>query len=178
MGIHGASFRQFEIHETLRIVVEELELREIELTAAQIRLHGGPQQDLATLEDARALRRLLDSAGVRATAYGFVPMDIDPETNHRIFRCVQELGAENLTVIPAADTLDHLEALAERYGVRLAIHNNAPGAAFDSMEQVYDAIAERGEMVGACVDVGNVLRSGEDPAAAVRRLGLKVFAST
>ena len=175
MGIHGASFRQFGIEETLRIIVEELELNEIELTNAQIRLHGGPEAELATLNDARSLLRLLTNAGVRATAYGFIPMGFDLEFNTRIFQAAQELELGNLTVIPAENALDHLEELADRYGIRLAIHNNAPGGAFDSMEQVFQAIEGRGDNVGACVDVGNVLRSGEDPAAAIRHLGEKVF---
>ncbi len=175
MGVHGASFRQFGIEETLRIIVEELELNEIELTTAQIRLHGGPESELASLDDARSLRGLLTNAGVRATAYGFVPMGIDHESNTRVFQLLRELEVSILTVIPAENALDHLEELADRYAVRLAIHNNAPGRAFDSMEQVFQAIEGRGENVGACVDVGNVLRSGEDPAAAIRHLGEKVF---
>ncbi|NKB35018.1 MAG: TIM barrel protein [Pseudomonadales bacterium] len=175
MGVHGASFRQFSIEETLKTIVEELGLNEIELTSAQIRLHGAPADELATLADIRKLRRMLADAGVRATAYGFIPIGTDLEQNLRIFQSAQELELRNLTVIPEENPLDHLEELADRFGIRLAIHNNAPGRAFDSMEQVYRALAGRGENIGACVDVGNVLRSNEDPAQAIRQLGEKVF---
>ncbi|GIT20771.1 MAG: hypothetical protein CM1200mP40_04530 [Gammaproteobacteria bacterium] len=54
MGIHGASFREFDIEETLRIIVEELGLNEIELTSSQIRLHGDPEHELATLGEVRS----------------------------------------------------------------------------------------------------------------------------
>jgi len=175
MGIHGASFRRFSLEETLELVVSELGLSEIELTAAQIRLHGAPASELASEQDARAVRRQLDSAEVQATAYGFVPMDVDEELNTALFRKAQILGVRNLTVIPADNSLDHLEPLADQFDIRLAIHNNAPESAYDSMEEVYQAVDSRGANIGACVDVGNVLRSNEDPAAAVRQLGEKVF---
>ena len=175
MGIHGASFREFDIEETLRIIVEELGLNEIELTSSQIRLHGDPEHELATLGEVRRLHAQLQTAGVKATAYGFVPMSIDLEKNTRLFQMAQELELKNLTVIPEYDALDHLEELAELYDIRLAIHNNAPGRLYDSMEQVYEVVEDRGNNVGACIDIGNVLRSYEDPAAAIRYLGQKVF---
>ncbi|MBM87907.1 MAG: hypothetical protein CMQ41_05960 [Gammaproteobacteria bacterium] len=175
IGIHGASFREFDFPETLSIIVEELGLNEIELTSSQIRLHGDPEDELATLSEVRRLHAQLKTAGVKASAYGFVPMSIEPEKNKRLFQMAQELELKNLTVIPEYDALDHLEELAELYDIRLAIHNNAPGRLYDSMEQVYEAIEGRGNYVGACVDIGNVLRSYEDPAAAIRYLGQKVF---
>ena len=112
MGIHGASFREFDIEETLRIIFEELGLNEIELTSSQIRLHGDPEHELATLGEVRRLHAQLQTAGVKATAYGFVPMSIDLEKNTRLFQMAQELELKNLTVIPEYDALDHLEELA------------------------------------------------------------------
>jgi sugar phosphate isomerase/epimerase len=179
MGLHGATVRNFPNDEALRILTEELGLHRIELTPSQIRLRafdqGNAEGPIASTAEVRQLKQQLAAAGVTATAYGFLPMAGDAGENERVFELASELSIRNITVVPQLQYLDSIERLADEYDIRLAIHNNAPGSTFTSIAEVSAAISGRGENVGACVDVGNVLRSSEDPAVAIRRLGSKVF---
>lgn len=179
MGLHGATLRNFPNEEALRILTEELGLHRIELTPSQIRLRafdqGNSKGPISSIAEVRQLKQQLAAAGVIATAYGFLPMAGNAEENERVFELASELSIRNITVVPQLQHLDSIERLANEYGIRLAIHNNAPGSTFSRIAEVSAAISGRGENVGACVDVGNVLRSSEDPAVAIRRLGSKVF---
>ena len=179
MGLHGATVRNFPNEEAFRILTEELGLHRIELTPSQIRLRafdqGNAQGPIASTAEIRQLKQQLAAAGVAVTAYGFLPMGGNAEENERVFELASELSIRNITIVPELQHLDNIERLADEYDIRLAIHNNAPGSTYTSIAEVSAAISGRGDNVGACVDVGNVLRSSEDPAVAIRRLGSKVF---
>ena len=58
--------------------------------------------------------------------------------------------------------------------VKLGIHNHGPYFRYDKIADVEQTLAGRHPNFGACVDAGHFIRSGEDPAEAVRRLGPRV----
>ncbi len=179
LGLHGMSLRGFSTAEAVRMTVEDLGLHWLELTLAQIRLRevtrgrfAGPA---ATPAEIRELRELLSNADVTPTAYGPIQISGTESSNRDLFARAADLGVRNLTCIPEPSSIDSLEALADEYGIRLAIHNNAPGSPFDRIADVVKAIDRRGPNVGACLDMGNAIRGSEDPAGALRRLGDRVF---
>jgi sugar phosphate isomerase/epimerase len=177
MGIHGASLEAFPIPEIVEIL-GELELHWLEVHAAQIRLgeiaEGPDAGPPATPQEIRELRRLLESSDITPTSYTTIQLTADHETNRAIFGRAESLGVRNLTGIPRPGTLDELEALADEFGVRLAIHNNAAGS-FTQIDEVVAAMSGRGPNVGACLDIGHAIRRSEDPADAVRRLGSRLI---
>ncbi len=177
MGIHGASLKAFPIHEIVEIL-GELELYWLELHAAQIRLgeigEGEDAGPPATAQEIRELRRLLEASDITPTSYTTIRLTADKESNRAIFGRAESLGVRNLTCIPDSSTLDELESLADEFGIRLAVHNNATGA-FAKIEEVVAAVDGRGPNVGACLDVGHAIRGSEDPAEAVRRLGSRLI---
>jgi len=179
MGIHGASLERFSNEEILRIVVEDFGLSELELTPSQIRFrdyrngrYGGPA---ASMDDVKALRKLMDSAGVRATAYGLLSFRDSADENRKMFEFASELGVRNLTCIPQLNSLDGLELLADEFNIRLAIHNNGPGDVLTDISEVISAYEYRGDNVGACLDIGHALRNSQDPALALKQIGKKTF---
>ncbi len=169
--------KAFPNHEVAAIVAG-LELHWLELHPAQIRLeevkqgpHAGPA---ATPQKIRELRGLLEASDITATAFGLILFSGDAESNRALFGRAESLGIRNLTCIPESSALDELESLADEFGIRLAIHNNATGA-FTKIEEVLSAVDGRGPNVGACLDIGHALRGSEDPAEAVRRLGSRLI---
>lgn len=177
MGIHGASLKAFPLQEVVAMVAG-LELHWLELTANQVRLahvkqgpNAGPP---ATREEIRRLRAVIDASDITPTAFGPIPLTDDDASNRAIFDRAANLGIRNLSCIPDAGALDELESLADEFGVRLAIHNNASGA-YTSIDEVVAACDGRGPNVGACLDIGHALRVSEDPAEAVRRLGSRLI---
>ena len=180
MGIHGASLAALPNRDAVALVADDLGLRYLELTAAQVRVQtssggGGAARPVATESEVQDLRRLLESFEVTPTAFGPIRLGTDPEANRDVLDGLQRLGVRNVTCIPEPVALDHLEELAGERGLRLAIHNNAPGAPYDRIADVAAAVDGRGDHVGACLDVGNALRGSEDPADAVRRLGSRLI---
>ena len=179
MGVHGASLRAFPNEEVAEIVAVDLELHWLELTATQIRLEdverGRDAGPAASLQEVRKLRELLESSDITPTAFGLVRFAGDKESNRKLFSRAQSLGIRNFSCIPELSALDDLERLADEFGIRLAIHNNATGAPFNTIADVLAAVEGRGPNVGACLDIGNALRGSEDPAEAVRRLGSRLI---
>ena len=178
MGVHGASLRAFPNREAAEMVAN-LELHWLELTAAQVRLEDvarGPDTGpAAARQEIRELRELLEGVDIRPSAFGPIRLTGDQAANRDLFQRAQSLGIRNLTCIPELSALDGLEGLADEFTIRLAIHNNATGAPFDTIADVLSAVEGRGPNVGACLDLGNALRGSEDPAEAVRRLGSRLF---
>ncbi len=176
MGLHGASVGSFSAEEGARMCAE-LGLHWMELTAAQIRIQELKQRypgPAASIEEIRALRGMLEALDITPTAFGPIRLAEDPG-NRVIFERAKALGVRNLSCIPEVKALDGLEKLADEFGVRLAIHNNAPGSPFSAIADVVEACEGRGPNVGACLDIGNAIRASEDPAEALRSLGSRLL---
>lgn len=179
LGVHGATLQKFPIAEIIRIMVDELRLQYLELTPSQVRLRavaqGANQGPAASSDEVRDLRNLLQAAGITPTAWGPIAVNRNDSDLAQLFGLASELGVRNLTCITQAEHLDALEKLADEYRVRVAIHNNAPGSSFSRIAEVRDALDKRGPNIGACLDVGNVLRASEDPVLALRSLEPNIF---
>ena len=177
MGLHGASLSAFD-NAAITDMVAGLGLHWLELTTAQIRLaeirRGSTVTPASSPQEIRELRRLLAAADITPTAFGPIRLAAGQESNRPLFDRASSLGITNLSCIPDVTALDDLEALADEYEIRLAIHNNASGA-FDSIAEVRQALNGRGPHVGACLDIGNALRRAENPATAVRTLGSRLI---
>src|SRR5690606_18501371 len=55
------------------------------------------------------------------------------------------------------------------------IHNHGPSARYDSVEDTLRAVKDHSPMIGACVDTGHVIRSGEKPHEVITALGDRVI---
>lgn len=122
-------------------------------------------------------KAMLDEAGVTLMAYGVVPFDDNENAARAKFDYAKAMGMTSLSADPKKDkaTFDLLDRLCEEYGVAIAIHNHGPGARWDKIQDVVDAVKDRHPKVGACVDTGHYLRSDEDPVEAIEKLGSRVF---
>jgi inosose dehydratase len=128
--------------------------------------------DPARLSDYRAK---LKSAGVKVLTYGVVSFGGDREANRRLFQFARALGIRTLSADPSPDAFASLEELVREYQINVAIHNHGPGSRYDKIRDVADALQGRHPRIGACVDTGHYLRSGEDPVVAVQRFGRRTY---
>jgi sugar phosphate isomerase/epimerase len=85
------------------------------------------------------------------------------------------LGIEVLTVDPTPDAFDSLDRLTEAFGIRIGIHNHGPKARYDKVQDTLNAVKGHSPLIGACVDTGHVIRSGEQPDEVIRQLGARVI---
>ena len=91
------------------------------------------------------------------------------------FDFAKKAGVKVITANPEPDSFDSLDKLVAEYDIRIAIHNHGPGALFDKLDSVTKAIKGHDKRIGACVDCGHYLRSGEDPVKCVLELGDRVY---
>jgi sugar phosphate isomerase/epimerase len=117
----------------------------------------------------------LRAAGVVTLGFGVEGFTADAAANRKKFALAQALGIEVLTADPMPDSFDGLDALTEEFGVRIAIHNHGPGARYDKVADTLEAVKGRSPLIGACVDTGHVIRSGERPGEVIRQLGPRVL---
>lgn len=117
----------------------------------------------------------LRARGVLAPCFGVEGFTADAAANRRKFELGRALGVECLTADPEPDAFDSLEELVDEFGIRIAIHNHGPGARYDKADDTVRAVAGRHPFIGACVDTGHCVRSGERPADVVGALGSRVL---
>jgi sugar phosphate isomerase/epimerase len=121
-----------------------------------------------------SVRVALAARGIRLTASG-VHGVADEAAARRLFDFAKTARIPLLTIMPDDEAIDPLDRLcAEHPEIRLGIHNHGPYFRYDKIADVEQTLAGRHPSFGACVDAGHFIRSGEDPAEAVRRLGPRV----
>ena len=151
------------------MVATDLQLHWLELTAAQIRLEQASPQEI------RELRELLEARDITPTAFGPIRLADDGHREPRALRPGPRSGHPKPHLHSGVERPGRSRTAGRRIRMRLAIHNNATGAPFETIAAVLSAVEGRAPHVGACLDIGNVLRGSEDPAEAVRRLGSRLF---
>ena len=120
-------------------------------------------------------RTKLRQAGVQLLAYGVVGFGSDAAANRRTFEFARAMGIRTLSADPSPDSFASLDELVREYKINVAIHNHGPGARYSKIQDVASAIRDRDPRIGACVDTGHYLHSGEDPDDAVRRFGRRTY---
>ena len=122
-------------------------------------------------------KAMLAEAGIKLTAYGVLGFDANEAKARQAFDFARKMGIDSLSANPKKDkaTFDLLDRMVEEYQVAIAIHNHGPRSLYDKISDVEQMVKDRHPLIGACVDTGHFLRSDEDPVAAIRRLGKRVF---
>lgn len=167
MGAQSFSFRKFDFPGAVA-QLKALGLPNMEFCG----VHFPPDASHAGFESVKAA---LAKAGVRVPCYGVEGFGADEKANRAKFVFAKALGVKVLTADPAPDSFDILDTLCDEFGVAIAIHNHGPGARYDKVEDTLRAVRGHSPLIGACVDTGHVIRSGEKPEEVIARLGSRVI---
>ena len=176
MGIQSFTLRKLPLDAMLDTVAQ-LGLHHVELIPETKLLFYEFGSHFPVTEDASEIARVraaLAARGIGLAASG-VHGVADEADARRLFAFAKAAQIPLLTIMPDDEALDPLDRLcAEHPEVRLGIHNHGPYFRYDKIADVEASLAGRHPSFGACVDAGHFIRSGEDPAEAVRRLGARV----
>ncbi|MEX2173132.1 MAG: sugar phosphate isomerase/epimerase [Pirellulaceae bacterium] len=167
VGVQSYSLRNFETAE----VVRHLQGMGVHFAEFYSK-HLDPQADDAKIADVLAL---LKKADIKLAGHGVHGFGKDHEANKKLFAFAKKAGVKVITANPTPEAFDSLDKLVAEYDIRIAIHNHGPGALFDKLASVTKAIEGHDKRIGACVDCGHFLRSGEDPVKCVLELGERVY---
>ena len=130
----------------------------------------------STAEQIKEMKLLLREAKIAISAHGVNRFTKNHEANQKIFEFAKQAGIRNITANPQPDSFDSLERLVAEFDIRICIHNHGPGALYDKLGSVEKAVRDRHKLIGACIDTGHVIRSGEDPVKWIHQLGPRVLA--
>jgi inosose dehydratase len=169
VGVQSYSLRNFSIEEAIRHL-QGMGVHHVELFSKHLDPKGTAEQDAA-------VKKLVAAAGIRISAHGVNNFSPDHEANRKLFDFARRIGFPTITsnFKPETATLASLDKLVAEYDIRIAIHNHGPGSQFDKLESVTSAIAGHDQRIGACVDCGHFLSSGEDPIKCVLALNDRVY---
>ena len=167
VGVQSYSLRHFETPEVVR------HLQGMGVHYAEF--FGKHLDPKASDERIAEVLKLLASAGIKLSGHGVHGFSKNHAANKSLFDFAKKIGVKVITANPEPDAFDSLDKLVAEYDIRIAIHNHGPGALFDKLDSVTKAIAGRDKRIGACVDCGHFLRSGEDPVKCVLTLGERVY---
>jgi sugar phosphate isomerase/epimerase len=170
IGVQSISLRRYSLPEAIGLL-QGLGVRHVEFSAS------AHLPSTASDEQILEARRLAAMAGLKVTAHGANRFSRDHAANRRVFEFARKLGIRTITANPQSDaeTFASLDKLVAEYDMRIAIHNHGPGALYDKLDGVVKAIKNRDQRIGACVDCGHYLASGEDPVQCVLALGDRVY---
>ena len=168
VGAQSFSFRSFDFEGSIRCL-KELGVPYIEYCSVHFPC------DAASAQFPRVKARL-DEAGIVSLCYGVEGFTEDVALNRKKFELAKALGIEVLTADPTPDAFGNLDALTEEFGIRIGIHNHGPKARYDKAIDTLSAIKNHSPLIGACVDTGHVIRSGEKPHEVIEQMGDRVHA--
>jgi inosose dehydratase len=167
VGVQSYSLRHFNTEEAIR------HLQGMRVHYAEFfQKHLDPKADDARIAEVQGL---LKAADIKLSGHGVHGFTKNHDANKQLFEFAKKIGVKVITANPERDSFDSLEKLVAEYDIRIAIHNHGPGALFDKLTSVTDAVKGRDKRIGACVDCGHYLRSGEDPVKCVLTLGERVY---
>jgi inosose dehydratase len=159
VGMQSYTLRAFPVDEAL-VEINKLGLASVELFDA----HFSSKSSDADIE---AMKSKTRSLGIKMRGHGVDPFGPDHEANRRWFVFAKKAGIKNISADPSQDAFDSLDKLCEEFQIRIAIHNHGPGARYDKISDVLNAIHGHHPLIGACADLGHYIRSGEDPVRAI-----------
>lgn len=168
LGIQSYSLRHFDLQGAIE--------RTQSLGLHYIEFYPGPQ--LPPDSDAEALAEIKKEVrrhDLELSAFGVVGFSADEKANRKTFELANTLNIRNLSADPSPDSFASLDALVAEFGIRIAIHNHGPGHRYAKIADVAKAVKGHHPWIGACVDTGHFIRSGEDPVQALLDLGPRVF---
>ena len=168
MGIQSYTLRNFDTEQAIRHI-QGLGLKRAELYTKHLATNAKPEQ-------IAAVKARLAEAGIRMNAHGVHNFTANHDQNRQLFEFARAAEIGTITANPQPDAFDSLDKLVEEYQIRIAIHNHGPGALYDGLKNVQERVKDRHPLIGACVDTGHTLRSGENPVDWVLELGPRVYA--
>lgn len=155
LGLASYTLRTRSLDEVIRISVR-LGLGSVALKSMHLPLE-------ATTEEIRKAAEKVRAAGLRLYGAGVIYMKTAQEVENA-FAYASTAGLEMIVGVPNHELLPQVNELVKKYNIKLAIHNHGPGDnLYASPDDVFSKIKSLDSRIGLCVDIGHVVRIGQDP---------------
>ncbi len=115
-----------------------------------------------------AILKYAKSKNVKIFACGVAVCSSEEEWD-QLFKFADNMGIKVVTCEPDYDLLKHVDELANKYQIDVAIHNHPKPSAYWTPELFLTAVEGMSERIGACADVGHWKRMGLDPVECIKK---------
>ena len=176
LSMQSYTFHLFTVAESLD-KTEKLGIRFIEIYPGQ--KMGSSFGDIVfgydlSMRDQERLKVLAASHRVKIISSGV--WTAQREEWEQVFSFAKNMEMEFISVEPAREDWDVVEEMANKYNIKVAVHNHPSESSYWKPEILLNSIGGRDGLLGACVDVGHYKRMGLDPVSAMKQLDGKIIA--
>ena len=167
MSIQSYSLRHFPLEEALKIT-QSLGLKYWEA-------YPGHFDVTDSVTEQNRIKGLLKAHDITLKTFGVVYYGNNEKDWRKAFEFAKSMGIETLSSSPAPESFALLNKLVDEYKINIAIHNHGPGDRYAKIATEAEALKGQNIRIGACIDTGHFLRSGEDPVLAAQTFGKRVY---
>jgi sugar phosphate isomerase/epimerase len=167
VGIGTYSYHNLPLEQMI-VQLNALKVQEIEMSRGEFMLMNHPTDDLF-----HTARTKFDQAGIRCVSYYSATIKEDADLDNAV-RFAKILGSHNITGDATGGILNRIDRRCTQEQLTFGIHNHyfkGEKFAYESPEDVLNALHGLSETVGATADVGHFASCGHDPVDALRKLG-------
>ncbi len=159
LGMASYTMRKFSLDEVIK-VSKRLGLNSVALKSMHMPLESSASEIRSMAEKVRAAGLTLYGAGV---IYMKTQQEVDAA-----FDYARNAGLEMIVGVPGHNLLPRVNEMVKKHNIKVAIHNHGPGDdLYSSPDDVDAKIKGLDKRIGFCIDIGHVVRIGQDPAAMI-----------
>jgi inosose dehydratase len=170
VGIGTYSYHNLSMDQMI-VQLNALGVEEIEMSRGEFMLMNHPTDDMF-----HAARAQFDRAKIRCVSYYTATIKEDADLENAI-RFAKILGSRNVTGDATGSILNQIDQRFTAENLSFGIHNHyfkGEKFAYESPEDVLNAIKPLSKTVGATADVGHFASCGHDPVDALRKLSSRL----
>jgi inosose dehydratase len=161
LGLASYTLRKFSLDDVIKIS------KRLGLTAVSLKSMHMPLESSA--EDLRAIAEKVKAAGLRLYGAGVIYMNTEQEVE-TVFNYATAARLEMIVGVPKHSLLPMVNEKVKAHNIKVAIHNHGPGdEMYSSPADVYNKIKDLDKRIGFCIDIGHVIRIGQDPVAFIEK---------
>ena len=155
LGLASYTLRKFSLDDVIKIS------KRLGLTSVALKSMHMPLDSSAA--DIKSVVEKVKGAGLKLYGAGVIYMKTKQEAD-AAFEYASHAGLEMIVGVPNHELLPQVNDLVKKHNIKLAIHNHGPGDdLFSSPNDVYTKIKDLDKRIGFCIDIGHVVRIGQDP---------------
>jgi len=170
LAAQAFTFKNFTLTETLD-KLNFAGIKYVELFSRQ-EIGGGISGTTNHNMDKETMGKLLDllkNKGIKPVNYGVVRAKDSIEWN-LVFEFAKNMGIETILAEPPVEMLPMIDRMANKYNIKVAIHNHPVPTYYWHPSIVLHALQDRSPLMGAAPDIGHWVRSGLDPIKCIQML--------
>jgi len=167
LGLASYTLRNFKLDDVIKMT-QRVGLGSIALKSMHMPLES-------SVDEIKTIAGKVRNAGLNLYGAGVIYMKSQQEVESA-FMYANHAGLEMIIGVPNHDLLPLANEQVKKYNIKLAIHNHGPGdTLYTSPTDVYEKVKNLDKRIGLCMDIGHVVRIGQDPVPMIERYRERLY---